>query len=395
MFGLLYFVQGIAEPTEGLIAQPVRSLLRGQGYSVSEIGAFMALLAAPWSMKPLFGLVSDFVPIFGMRRRSWLLLCTFATAAGLFAVWAYAPHSRFALLVALLVPTCGVAFSDVVVDALMVETGRPLGLTGRLQSVQWAAMYGATILAGTLGGSLSQWGREDIGFLVCAAVTLVSLVVALTSVREPARSSDLPLRALSNELWRTVRSPAVVGVATFLFLWNFNPFCTSVLYLHMTEVLGLSDQWYGHSVSVLAAASIAACVIYARWLSRLALPALLHISIVTGILATLAYLTMVDERTAILASAAVGLTYMTATLVQLDLAARACSPTVAATVFAALMAISNLSLSLSEAVGTQLYEWGVPRFGAHTTFQALIVLGTLCTSGCWLLVPTLRRAQEP
>jgi len=28
VFGALYFVQGVAEPTEGLIAQPVRSLLR-------------------------------------------------------------------------------------------------------------------------------------------------------------------------------------------------------------------------------------------------------------------------------------------------------------------------------------------------------------------------------
>ena len=57
----------------------------------------------------------------------------------------------------LFVPTIGVAFSDVVIDALMVEEGQPRGLTGRLQSVQWAAIYAATILTGVLGGYLSQY----------------------------------------------------------------------------------------------------------------------------------------------------------------------------------------------------------------------------------------------
>ena len=33
LFGTMYFVQGIAEPTEGLIAQPVRSLLKSWGRS--------------------------------------------------------------------------------------------------------------------------------------------------------------------------------------------------------------------------------------------------------------------------------------------------------------------------------------------------------------------------
>ena len=34
-------------------------------------------------------------------------------------------------------------------DALMVEKGQPRGLTGRLQSVQWASMYAATIGSST------------------------------------------------------------------------------------------------------------------------------------------------------------------------------------------------------------------------------------------------------
>ena len=83
LFGAMYFVQGIAEPTEGLIAQPVRSLLKSWGYSAAGIAGFGALLALPWSLKPLYGLLTDFVPINGTRRRSYLLLTSAASVLGL------------------------------------------------------------------------------------------------------------------------------------------------------------------------------------------------------------------------------------------------------------------------------------------------------------------------
>jgi hypothetical protein len=89
LFGMLYFVQGISEPTEGLIAQPTRSLLRNWGYNTESVGSFMAVLALPWAIKPLYGLLTDFVPLFGTRRRSWLLITTFVTAASLVAVYAF------------------------------------------------------------------------------------------------------------------------------------------------------------------------------------------------------------------------------------------------------------------------------------------------------------------
>ncbi|HPM82884.1 MAG TPA: MFS transporter, partial [Candidatus Anammoximicrobium sp.] len=197
LFGAIYFIQGIAEPTEGLIAQPVRSLLTKWGQSTGEITTFMALISLPWSIKPLYGLISDFLPIFGSRRRSYLILTTAVTVLGLGYLYFFPPQPGAVrvLLWLLVIPTVGVAFSDVVSDALMVERGQPLGLTGRLQSVQWAAMYAATILAGFVGGWLSQHRREEVGFLICAAATAASLVLAVLWVPEPrvARSTETRL----------------------------------------------------------------------------------------------------------------------------------------------------------------------------------------------------------
>ena len=86
-------------------------------------------------------------------------------------------------------------------------------------------------------------------------------------------------------------------------------------------------------------------------------------------------------------SAAVGFTYMIASLTQLDLAARSCTPETAATVFAILMSLCNLSLSLSTYVGSSWYE----SLGqTQQAFDFLVIVGALSTALCWPLTWVLR-----
>jgi MFS family permease len=393
LFGLTYFVQGIAEPTEGLIAQPVRALLKSWGHSAGEIAAFAAILTAPWVLKPVYGLVSDFLPIAGSRRRSYLVLSSGATAAGLALLYAMPPErgSVGVLLALLLVPTLGVAFADVVVDALMVEQGQPRGITGQLQSVQWSAIYLATIGTGITGGFLAANGRSDLGFLVCAAFAALGCAVALRFVREPEAGADRgpSAREAVSLLAAALGSRAVIGAALFLFLWTFNPFSSAVLYVHLTRELGLGEEFYGATVSFGAAASIAASVSYGFYCRRVSLRALVHASIALGVASTLVWWAVEGRTSAAVASVAVGFTTMTATMIQLDLAARLCPARVAGTVFALLMAVSNLGLAASTALGGQLYDRWLEQWSATLAFQVLVGVGAACTTLCWLVVPLL------
>lgn len=392
LFGILYFVQGIAEPTEGLIVQPVRSLLRSWGGSAGRVTAFVALVALPWSLKPLFGLLTDLVPFCGMRRRSYLIAASSAAVAGFLGL-AVMPFSRGetgGLFTGLLLTTCAVAFTDVVADALMVEHGQPLGLTGRLQAVQWASIYAATIVSGLLGGYLTEQGGLRLGLLLCGGLCAAMLGLALAVVAEPAgQASPGFTRSTRRELWQAVRSPAILSLAAFLFLMNFNPFSGSILHLFMTGPMRLGEQFYGSTVSLLALGSVAASIAYSLYCRRISMRLLVHSSIVLGIAATLAYWAMVDRLSSALVSVVVGATYMTATLVQLDLAARACPPRLAGTVFALLMGLSNLAIILSSWLGGDWYDRLAPRYGPRAAFNVLVGVGAAFTAGCWLIVPLL------
>jgi MFS family permease len=397
LFAAMYFVQGISEPTEGLVGQPVKSFLADHGHNAAAVASFSALLTLPWMIKPFYGLLTDFVPLFGYRRRSYLLLATGATTAGLLALFALFTHdiSRQALLLALLVPAVGIAITDVVIDAVMVEQGQRYGMTGRFQSVQWAAVYAAPILAAPIGGYLAHHGKQEYGFLICGLAAAVSFVTTLLFVREKrhqpqeqvAREAFVSLRA-------AVTTPGLAAVAGFLFLWNFNPFLNDVLYIHLTRGLGLKETDYGWSLSAMSAASVVASVAYGLYCRRVPFGLLLHASIALGVISTVGYLTVVGPKSAMAVMAFLGFTYMTAVLIQFDLMARACPPAVAATAFALLMSLTNVSLSAAITLGGHLYErWQEP-FGPVGAFQRIVLIGAACSVACWLFVPALRRAVE-
>ena len=394
LFGLIYFIQGIGEPTTGLIAQPVRSMLASWGKNAEEIAYFMLIVGFPWYIKPLFGIMTDFIPLFGMRRKSYLLIATLLAALGLIfaGMWDFGDSAdadgSTVLMLLLLLPCIGVAFTDVVADALMVEKGQPLNYTGRLQSIQWASLYTAGILTGVIGGWLSQNNLQQRGFVICGSLTFVTFLAAWFMVDEPA-DAKVDLQAAKKTLrttWKTIRHGFVLPVAAFLFLLNFNPFSGDVQYVHMTQALGLSEQVYGNTQSVNSVTAIVACMVYGVLAPRLRIRTLIHLSLVTMVLSSLGFWGLHDETSAYIIAGVVGFFYMITLLVQLDMAARYCPPESAGTVFALLMSLTNFSYSLSNTVGGNWYTaWGTD-WGAERAFDVLVGVGALFTAACWLLL---------
>jgi MFS family permease len=396
LFAALYFVQAVGDPSSGLLSQPIRGLLRDWGLGAAAIAGFMALLAVPWAAKPVLGLLSDFVPLFGSRRRSYMVIATGGACVGLLLLYALPvePGRRWVLLALLLVPAIGIALSDVVADALMVEIGQPRGLTGRLQSVQWAAAYAGLLLSGAAGGWLTELGRQDLAFLACAILWGASFTIAVVALKEPvgARFHD-SRRAAAGALREALRAPGLLTIALLQFVWNFNPLWASVLYLHLTGSVGFSEQTYGNTYSWFSAGALAASVLYGLYCRRVPLGGLAHLSIVAGIGANLAYWTIADAGTAYRISVFAGLAYMTGTLIQLDLAARLIPLRAAATLFALIMALSNLASALGELAGGYLYAASTSSVGATGAYKTVVAISALVSAACWLLLPRLKRER--
>lgn len=80
-FAIAYLSQGISCAQFGVIAQPIQFfLMKGLDLSAAQVSSYMALMMLPWVIKPFYGLISDFVPFLGYRRKSYLVLSNVITS---------------------------------------------------------------------------------------------------------------------------------------------------------------------------------------------------------------------------------------------------------------------------------------------------------------------------
>lgn len=388
-FATVYVVQGVAEPKAGLATQPIFFLLKDEmRLSAAETAAFFALIGIAWNVKPLYGLLSDLVPLLGYRRRSYLLLTTAMAALGWLAL-GMLPAYGWGLTLAILGLTgLGLAFTDVLCDAVMVEEGKARGLTARFQSIQWAAIYGASLLAGIGGGYLSAHVAYNRTFLLVALFPALSFAASAWAVHEPRTRFDrATVRATAAALRRGVRSRPLWRAAAFILLWNFSPSFGVPLEYHMVDTLGITKIQLGVLASLGSGAAMLGAVVFGRYATRLALRPLLNVAVAIGVAGTLAYYGLVGWWSAVALTLTVSFVSAVALLATLDLAARAVPRHAEGTFFAALMSVSNLGSTGGEWVGGQLYALiGLPW---------LIAVSAAATAACWLLVPWMRMPESP
>ena len=389
LFGILYLVQGLSEPTTGILSQPDQALLRAWGDSPEQIARFVAVLAIPWCFKPVFGFMSDYFPLAGYRRRSYLLVASFLAVGGFWGLFLLPlAHGADGRLLAWLLPaTVAVVCADVVIDALMIETGQPLGITGQLQSVQWAAVYIGTIITGVAGGLLAEFQLIQFTFLLCGALMTCTFLLTLTCVRERRQHKrERQSEVMVTTFPRALRSPSVRAVSAILFLWHFNPFSLPVLYVHATGPLEFSERFYGATVSLAAIGSLLACIAYGFYCRRVPMGRLAHLSVASGIASTWVYWLLADQPSAVPVSIAAGFAYMTGSMIQVDLAARACPLDAPGTMFATFMAACNVSTAIATWLGGLIYQLATNHWGSDTAFDVLIFLGGLFTATSWLAI---------
>src|SRR5438105_3973877 len=238
-FGLVYFAQGIGQ-AGALISQPLLYYLKSLGMTTDQVAGLLAVLTVPWIIKPAYGLLSDFIPLFGYRRKSYLFLMNGLAASGF--LWLTDLTAPNMIVVAIFLTALGIASSDVLVDALMVENGQKTGLIKQFQSQQWLWFNIAAVTSGLIGGWLSQELAParalHVAALIIACAPIAVMLATTVLVREDKSHLDLgALRATTGSLVSALKSRTIWIVAGFLAFWSFTPSFGNPLFYHMIDHL--------------------------------------------------------------------------------------------------------------------------------------------------------------
>jgi MFS family permease len=380
VFAVVYFAQGMWY----LPNLPITFFLKDTfGFSAAQTATFFSITVIPWLIKPVYGLISDFVPLFGQRRKSYFLLTSGIAAAMGLILTMMGSYTYWGLAIFFTLMGLGLAFTDVLTDALMVENGQRLGLTGPFQAIQWAAISFASILVGVGGGWLAQRKFLSVTFLVTTIFPVITFAMALFMIREPARQGG---ECQFRETWDAIRgaigSRTLWIMAGFIFFYNFSPSFGPALVYYASDILHFSRFFLGILDSFTYASGIVGSAFYFAFSKSFRFKRLIHFAIAAGVIATLAYLGYRGQVSAVLLSLLFGGIAMFIQLTFLDLAARACPKQAEATFFALLMSVYNGAVQLSQITGGWLYD--------QLGFTRLILISASFTALCWLLVPFLK-----
>ncbi|MBU1018030.1 hypothetical protein KKA33_03305 [Patescibacteria group bacterium] len=312
-FAAVYFVQAAV----GISALAQFLFTRNElGLDFVQLGILAALPTISWSIKPIYGFLTDLVPIRGYRRRTYLHIMPLVTMLSWLWLWQYA-DSFISYAIPIMIANIGLGFTDVICDGLVVQQSDEK-TAGRYQSICWGSLTVGAIVTTFLSGMLL--GREiltirDMFFLTAMMPLItfglsflikerrisdrselqthkaISPVYIYTSVLAflitiallyPREGQDMTLASLSVIgvwfIWFAgyfkhlmdlkIIGKAIFAAAIFVFLWRFTPSFGAPWQDYFLNQIGIDQETFGYFGVVNYVGWLIGAILFAKWLDK-------------------------------------------------------------------------------------------------------------------------------
>lgn len=187
---LIYWTQGFRSFAWLAVSYHLKDELK---LSPSASQFLVSIAFFPWSVKPIYGILSDCVPIRGRRRLPYLNIASILSLVPWLFLGVVEParNSYVLLTIFLTLQNLGSAMADVVVDAMVAEAAKQerAKFVGDLQSLSWLAMAIGGIFGSLVGGIALSDLRIDVVFLIFSIFPMIQLFACGLVDENPSSSS--------------------------------------------------------------------------------------------------------------------------------------------------------------------------------------------------------------
>ncbi len=348
---------------------PLQNLLKNELHvDRAANAAFFFWITLVWYFKPLFGIVTDAFPLFGSRRKSYMIIgATLATLS--WGALYFTPHQYNKLLWACIAINLFMMCTSTVVGGYMVEVAQAASGSGRLTSVRNSVEQFSILVAGPAGGFL---GSIAFGWTAVACGSVMFLVVPgtvwfLHEQRKKIDTQEL-LDNAHKQLVKIANAGTMWAAAGFMALFYCAPGVQTAVFYKQQNDLHLNTQGQGFLQLLSGAFGVLAAVLYGAFACRrLTLRTLLLWCIGFGTAANLGYLFYSSVGNARIVESFNGFGYTLAEVAMMDLAVRATPSGSEGLGFSLMMSVRNLTLFGSDWFGSKLLE------AYHLHFSTLVI----------------------
>lgn len=356
----------------GLI--PLKNLLKNELHeSKAATAAFFFWIGLAWYFKPLFGIFTDAFPLFGTRRRSYILLGAVLSVAS-FVALIYTPHTYAALLAVCVMINVCMVITSTATGGYMTEKAQAMKASGGFASVFQIAYQMSGVIGGPLGGVLAAMAFGWTG-AAGALIMLLPIPAAIFFLKEKRIQVDSAklLTDAGAQFKKIVAAKTMWAAAGFSFLFYFAPGIQTALFYRQQNVLHMSTEQQGLMLLLNGAFAVLTASFYGTYAARRwPLRKLLFWTIFAGGLAQMSYAFYDSMPNAYVIESLWGLGWASADMALCDLYMRSAPKGSEALGFALMVSVRNLSLFGADWLGASAMDTYHIQFSTMAIANGLI-----------------------
>jgi len=386
-FALLYFVQGAGLAYFRNFQKPYLSSLQ---IDPDIIGLISSLLLLPFILKIFIGILSDRVNLIGLGHRKPYIILGLLLAAISFAGAGFVlPDQNLTLFsILILLGSFSVTLFDSTTDGLAIDT-TPSDDYGKVQGIMVGGRAAGIILLSLLFGLLVQRFNYRVVFIIIGAMMLLPLILVLR-IKEPPQREEA--HRFDWSAFGVFTKPQMLLFAAYAVIYSIASFgIDGLITFFLSDHFGAAETVIGQYGSLRGIGAVFGSILGGLIIDRLGRrtssnAAVLLIS-VGGILIGIAS----SSGMLLIMGLLWGLFWAFQETIFFALAMDLTDARIAATMFAIMMAISNLGTAVGEGLATAL----VDNVGFAGVFIGLSVINLACLPILGRLFRRLGRDHTP
>ncbi len=386
----IYFVQGILALSRLAVSFFLKDELL---LSPVQMSVIMGICSIPWMIKPLYGFISDSLPLFGYHRKPYIVLsgilgCTAWVCLGTVV------YTSTTATIMIVLSSLSVAISDVIVDSIVVERARSESEAkiGSLQSLCWGSSAIGGLCTAYLSGLLLEYFTNRMVFLITALFPLMISSVAWLISEQPINKDDKKSNNTKYQLGQirqAITQKAIWLPTAFIFVWHATPNAESAFFYFTTNELQFQPEFLGRVRLVTSLASLIGVWAFQRYLKTIPFRIMFSWGIFLSTALGMTTLLLVTHTNRLLGiddhwfslgdSLIITVIGQVLFMPILVLSTKLCPPGIEATFFALIMSVFNLGGTVSYALGSIMMKWlGITEHQFDSLWLLIII--TNCSS---------------
>ena len=230
----------------------------------ANLTEILIIFKIPYMIKPLYGLLLDFFPIFGYKKKSYLFICFIVNILSWYIFIISNDRHMLFSIICLLFVNISLSFSTVIGSAIQVDLSKMYEneKSNQLMSEYFIIKSVGTLLPSYFKGFLIEKYTNDIIFYISGLISLFILISGFILVEEkiPENSDNKNKKEISNtlldkekeggkseenkttQILNLIKNRNIILLLSLIFILEASPFCVSPLFYYETNFLNLNPQ---------------------------------------------------------------------------------------------------------------------------------------------------------